>query len=225
MPPTDERRCMTDSGSVRSKAPNMEADIARNTATSPTTTHWFASSEPKRPPVSAATTSIGVNSATMPRTKLVERSIASARDFASRAPKTLTVMAIIGYTQGVSDTPRPPRNAATPPKTGPFATQRVNRSGSPARATPGTITTARAIRAATAKEENRGTWRRARVLRVTFMGMAELSKRPRRARLERASGTNGAVSPVVPGRRASSAPGRSRRRARSPARRARRGSA
>ena len=143
MPPTVEKRCITDSGSVRSKAPNIDAAMRGEDDADADDDHLLARIAPKRPPVSAAMTSIGVKRATMPSTKLVERSIAWARDFASRAPKTLTVMAIIGYTQGVSETSRPPPSAPRRAEEGPFLIARVKRSSSAARAIAGSSITAR----------------------------------------------------------------------------------
>ncbi len=60
------------------------------------TTHGLPSALPNPLPVSADATPMGVKSATMPSTNVSDRSSPCARLFASLAPNTETVMAIIG---------------------------------------------------------------------------------------------------------------------------------
>ena len=60
------------------------------------TTHGLPSAEPKPLPVIAEATPIGVKRHTMPSTKVSDRSAPCQRLLASFAPKTDTVMAIIG---------------------------------------------------------------------------------------------------------------------------------
>src|SRR5580658_9579853 len=95
-PPTLERRLFKLWGSAISKAPKREAERARKTVAIPATTQPLPSALPNPLPVSAETRPIGVNRHTIPATKVRERSMPSSRLFASRAPKTETVMAIIG---------------------------------------------------------------------------------------------------------------------------------
>ena len=66
---------------------------------------------------------IGVNSATMPARSWSTGASPRARDFASRAPKTLTVMAIIGYTQGVAAVSRPAAERPQAAEDGPLGDQ------------------------------------------------------------------------------------------------------
>src|SRR5580693_4409357 len=100
-PPALDRRLLSPAGSAISNAPKSEADSDRKTSAIPATTHGLPSMLPKPLPVSAETTPIGVKRATIPSTNVSESSIPSKRLLASFAPKTETVMAIIGYTQGV----------------------------------------------------------------------------------------------------------------------------
>ncbi len=62
----------------------------------PPRTHGLESAAPKTPPVSAAINPRGVKSAAIPNTNAVESIADCTRDSAWRAPKTLTVIAIIG---------------------------------------------------------------------------------------------------------------------------------
>src|ERR1700722_3145318 len=75
VPPTPDRRLLTLEGSAISKAPKSDAESDRNTTAIAATTHGLPSALPKPLPVSAEATPIGVNSATMPRTNVRDRSI------------------------------------------------------------------------------------------------------------------------------------------------------
>ena len=81
--------------------------ITANNADKVPTTQGLASALPNALPVSAETTPSGVKSAAMPNTNEVDRSAAYCRLSACLAPNTLTVIAIIGYTQGVNEVARP----------------------------------------------------------------------------------------------------------------------
>ncbi len=101
MPPTLDSLWFKLAGSAISNAPKSDAASAVKTTAITVTTHGLPSAEPKPLPVIAETTPIGVNRATMPSTNVSDSSAPCARLFASFAPKTDTVMAIIGYTHGV----------------------------------------------------------------------------------------------------------------------------
>jgi hypothetical protein len=96
VPPTVERRLLRLAGSASSNAPNREAARARNTNAMTPTTQGLPSAEPKPLPVIAETTPIGVNRHTMPSTNVSDRRAPCQRLLASLAPKTETVIAIIG---------------------------------------------------------------------------------------------------------------------------------
>src|ERR1700742_3484724 len=96
-PPTLERRLLRLSGRAISKAPKSDAASARKTIAITATTHGFPSALPKPLPVIAEATPIGVKRQTMPATKTPESATPCTRLLASSAPKTDTVIAIIGY--------------------------------------------------------------------------------------------------------------------------------
>jgi hypothetical protein len=83
-------------GSAISYAPNSDAESERKTKAIAATIHGLPSALPKPLPVSAEATPMGVKSATMPSTKVRDRRTPCRRPFASFAPKTDTVIAIIG---------------------------------------------------------------------------------------------------------------------------------
>jgi hypothetical protein len=107
----------------------------------------LANTEPKVFPVSAAARPKGTNMTTRPSTNTAESASACQRDLAFEAPNTLTVMAIIGYTQGVKLDKRPEPYAASVIATGRSASAASNVGA--ALATAGeTTATAPAARAA-----------------------------------------------------------------------------
>src|SRR5688572_18786875 len=130
MPPIVASLLVRADGNVISKAPNIEAAIARNKPAMPSTTHGFCSTAPNTLPVSPAITPSGVNMQAIPSMKAAESLVPSQRLCAWRAPNALTVTATMGYTHGVRLTARPPSTAAPAAYSGPLASARVNRSGS-----------------------------------------------------------------------------------------------
>ncbi len=96
IPPTEASRLVHEEGSVSSNAPSIDAESARKTSATNPTTHRFERADPNSVPDTAAPTPSAVNMSAMPRTNTLESAAASRRDLAVRAPKTLTVIAIIG---------------------------------------------------------------------------------------------------------------------------------
>ena len=81
---------------AKAKADEVIKAITMNTVAMPTITQRFWRMEPKTPPVRETTTNMVVKSTTMPPTNAVDRAMACPRVLACFAPKTLTVIAIIG---------------------------------------------------------------------------------------------------------------------------------
>jgi hypothetical protein len=107
------RRFFSAGGRSRSNAPNIDAASARNSTARPISTIGLDSALPNTPPVVAAMRPSGVNSAAMPSTNTVESIAAFWRLSVLLAPNTLTVIAIIGYTHGVSDVAMPAPKIST----------------------------------------------------------------------------------------------------------------
>src|ERR1700722_10245250 len=95
-PPTPERRLLRLAGRASSQAPHRDAARVPKTSAMTPTTQGLPRAEPKPLPVMDDTTPMGVNRQTMPSTKVRDRSAPCQRLLASLAPKTETVMAIIG---------------------------------------------------------------------------------------------------------------------------------
>ena len=68
-PPTVASRLVSAAGNASSKAPNIEAAMAKNSTLIPTSTQLLCSTEPNMLPVRPAITPSGTNMATMPSTK------------------------------------------------------------------------------------------------------------------------------------------------------------
>ena len=111
-PPACASRFCNAEGRVRSNKPNMLNAIMANKTASAPTTQGLARALPKALPVRAETTPSGVKSAAIPRTNALESIAALARLSACLAPNTLTVIAIIGYTHGVSEVARPAKKTS-----------------------------------------------------------------------------------------------------------------
>ncbi len=94
----------------------MLAAKSSSTAASASTTAGLPSTAPKAAPVRAAATPSAEKTRPMPTTYAVVNSSARARLVAPRAPKTLIVMGMRGYTHGVSAVSSPPRNTTTAPE-------------------------------------------------------------------------------------------------------------
>ena len=84
------------------------------------TTSLFDRRLPKSAPDLAAPTPSAVNRTAIPRTNAAESAAPCARDLASCAPNTLTVMPIIGQTHGVALVASPLANAMPAATKGPL---------------------------------------------------------------------------------------------------------
>src|SRR5262245_56433353 len=90
----------------------MPSESTSMSPPSTATTHVFWSAEPKRLPVSAATTPSAVYMTQMPSTYSTAVATTFGRASFFRAPNTLTVTPIIGNTHGVRFRSSPPANSA-----------------------------------------------------------------------------------------------------------------
>ena len=95
-PPTRDKRCCKPDGRAKSKAPNMEAAMAKKNSARGTTTQGLAKKVPKALPSSAKVVPSVPNMVAIPATYRVARATAWARRTPPRPPNTLMVMGIIG---------------------------------------------------------------------------------------------------------------------------------